>query len=137
MLQADDVVDQRGLRSPRRQVVALRHGNRDLLVAARDDLGRDISTVGHERFVHPARGRARVQRDVLDAKPIEQIDDEVGHVLRFVEAHRRSSSCVAPPLGFEWVRARRNLKRQRARCQGLAGDRVASPTGAAVRPVSP
>ena len=88
VLQADNVVNQRGLRPPRRQVIALRHGDRHLFVAAGDDLGRDISTVGHQGFMHPTGGRTGIQDDVLDAKPIQQVDDEIRHVLGLSKAHR-------------------------------------------------
>ena len=88
VLQADDVVNQRGLKPSRGQVVALRHGDRHLFVAAGDDLGPDIPAVGHQGFMHSTGGRAWIQGDVLDAEPIQQVYDEVRHVLGFSKAHR-------------------------------------------------
>ena len=58
----------------------------DLLMSGEDQLGRPIASVVDQRVVQPAVGRARVQRDVLDARRTEEVDDQVRAVLG---SHRR------------------------------------------------
>src|SRR5206468_1530805 len=76
MEQADDVVHDRAHRLARVLRVAVRERHGDLLVGAEDDLGLALAVV-HERVVEATVRRPRIQRDVLDAESLEQIDDDV------------------------------------------------------------
>ncbi len=72
----DDVVHDRAHRLSGGLRVAVRERDGHLLVGAEDDLGPALAVV-HERVVEPAVRRAGIQRDVLDAERLQQIDDHV------------------------------------------------------------
>ena len=57
--------------------VAVRHGDRRLLVAAGDELRRRVAAVVDERLVDAAEARAGVGRDVLEVERLEDVDHEV------------------------------------------------------------
>ena len=80
MEQADDVVDDRAHRPSRRLGVPVGDVDRDLLVRAQDDLGLPAAVID-QRVVQSAVGRAGIERDVLDAKGLKEVDDHVRAVL--------------------------------------------------------
>ena len=82
VLQADDVVDDRGHRPALRLRVAVGEGDGDLLVGGEDQLGSAVAAVVDEGVVQPAVGRAGIQGHVLDADRAQEVDDEVGAVSR-------------------------------------------------------
>ena len=87
MLQADDVVHQGDLRPARGQVIALSHGHGYLFVAAGDHFRSRIAPVGHQRFVQPTRRSPWVQGGIVHPQCMQQVHDQVRHVLRFFQAH--------------------------------------------------
>ena len=74
--QADDVVNDRAHRPSGDLRESVRDVDRDLLVRAEDDLGLPAAVVD-EGVVQSAVRRAGIERDVLDAKGLEEVDDDV------------------------------------------------------------
>ena len=77
VLQADDIVHRRGHRLTLGARVAVRQRDADFLMVAKNNLGRVIAAVIHQRIVQSAERRSRVDRDVLNLKSLQQIDDDV------------------------------------------------------------
>ena len=57
--------------------VAVRHGDRRLLVATRDQLGAPVAAVIDHRFVDPAKARAGIGADVVESQRLQHVDHEV------------------------------------------------------------
>ena len=51
-------------------------------MGGQDVLGGTVAAVVHQRVVHAAKRRARIDRDVLDAAGAHQVHDQVGAVPR-------------------------------------------------------
>ena len=78
MLETDDVVDDGRHGRPLRLGVAVREGDGDLLVGGEHELGPARSPIIYEGVVKSAKGRPRVDGDMLDADGAKEIDDEIG-----------------------------------------------------------
>ena len=59
-------------------VVAVRHGDRRLFMAARDQLGLAVAAVVDDRFVQSAEARAGVRADIVNAERFDHVDHIVG-----------------------------------------------------------
>ncbi len=77
VLEANDIMEDRGHRSAGGLVVAVGERDRDLLMGAEDRPRGAVAPVIDERIVEPAEGCARVEGRVLDPQLVEEIDDEV------------------------------------------------------------
>lgn len=73
--------------------VAVRHRDRGLFVAAREQLRHAVAAVVDQRFVQGAERPARVGRDVLDAERLDHVHHEIGpgaiDVVGIVRHHHR------------------------------------------------
>jgi hypothetical protein len=69
----------------------MRQRDADLFMVAEDDLRRMVAAVIDQRIVQAAKGRAGIERDILELEGFEQIDDDIRsplgpgffHLLRF------------------------------------------------------
>ena len=77
VLQTDVAVHDRQHRLAFDLGVAVRHGDRRLLVAARQQLRHLVLAVVDDRFVQPFEARARIGRDVLETDALDDIEHEV------------------------------------------------------------
>ncbi len=82
VLQADHVVQRSDHRPTGGLGVAVRQGDRDLLVAAQDRARALVAAVIDQGIVQPAEARARIEGGILDTQRVQQIDHQVGAVFR-------------------------------------------------------
>ena len=83
VLQADRAMAGHGHRPALDFCVALRHGYRDLLVRAGEDL-RPIAGVVDDRFVQPAEARSAIHGQKVDRQRIEHFRHEIAAAARLV-----------------------------------------------------
>ena len=69
VLHADAAVDERPHGLARGLRIAVRHGDRGLLVHAGEQLRLGVAAIVHQRLVQAAEARARVDADIFDSEP--------------------------------------------------------------------
>ena len=92
VLEPDDVVHHLRHRPALGLRVAVGQADGDLLVGGEHELRRPVAAVVHERVVQAAKGRAGVQRHVLDADRPQEVHDEIRAVPRCRRHVRASGS---------------------------------------------
>src|SRR5439155_23785658 len=103
MLQADDVVHNRGHRLAGSLGITVRDRDGDFFVTAEDNLRIRLTAalVIYQRIVNTAKARTGIQSDIFDAQNFQQIDDEIRSITCGHKTSNKNStpSYISPVAG--------------------------------------